>query len=312
LRCTMATNVTSTPRSPSSVLHDDITLQPAVTSNFTINDRRFWLQLTSARELKDFLISELVMLDEAALNSVQFGELDNVRYSSSGRTPSIEEWRVLDSLYSALAKHLNDTLRRKRGLLRLKPYFRTLPLVFLSVAIFSLILDSSTRYMLDAAGNSTALGTGVDLASNMLWILSLGGLGTCGFLGTSLIAESKRVKASPPSPVTQTSRRSAPHNRSTIDIKEIDLTDGNSIVTRIVVGILFAFMFGLPAYQSSNCLHNLILGTSLSSKTGFASQFALTLVPFVLGFSTTLVLGIMERFIAAIGSLFGVSNLPRN
>jgi hypothetical protein len=33
---------------------------------------------------------------------------------------------------------------------------------------------------------------------------------------------------------------------------------------------------------------------------------AMTLLPFVFGFSTTLVLGVMERFMAAIRAIFGI------
>jgi hypothetical protein len=293
-----------------------------------VADRRFWQQLQSLRELKSFLLSEGVVFTDADLDAIQLGELDRLAFSPRGRIPSIDEWREIDKKMNALGKYLNYPLRRKRTLLRLRPYFRTFPLIFLSVAIIALFADSCTRYLLDKQGNLNFVGTILDFAANLAWILALGGLGTCGYLGTSLMAESRRVATLPasPSPTTSispatstspaistpdhsTSPQSSAH-LITSTIAEIDLTDANLIVTRIVVGLLFSFMLGYPVYQLSeqHPLHTLILGKG--SDQNLIKIVGEILLPFILGFSTTLVLGIMERFVTAAGSLFGITT-PR-
>jgi len=285
-----------------------------------VSDRRFWQQLQSLRELKSFLLSEGVVFQDADLDAIQLGELDSLAFSLLGRTPSTDEWRAIDKKMNALGKYLDYPLRRKRTFLRLRPYFRTFPLIFLSLAIIALFGDSWSRYLIDEKGDFTFLGTTLDFAANLTWILALGGLGTCGYLGTSLMAESRRAATSatgaPPaalsSPAISDNSAGTPPSVHLISstISEIDLTDANLIVTRIVVGLLFSFMLGYPVYQLSgqHPLQTLILGKG--NDQNLLKIVGQILLPFILGFSTTLVLGIMERFVTAAGSLFGITT-PR-
>jgi hypothetical protein len=275
-----------------------------------IRDRRFWQQLQNLHELKAFLISEDVSIPEAELDNIQLGGLDALFFSRNGRLPTEQERKELDKRSIGLVKYLNYPLRRRRRLNRLRPYFRTLPILFLTLAIASLILDSSARYLHDEANNATKLGTFLDLAANMLWLIALGGLGTCGYLGTRLMMESRRAGAIAP---PESGQAENPEHLAIPDSAEIDLTDVNLITTRIVVGILFSFILALPVYQYHSYLHKLIMGAEgvgSGSGTDILQDMGLTLLPFVLGFSTSLVLGIMERFVSAIGSLFGISSSP--
>jgi hypothetical protein len=294
-----------------------------------VGDRRFWQQLENLRELKGFLFSEGVVFGEADLDAIQLGELDRLAFSPRGRIPSIDEWREIDNKMNTLGKYLDYPLRRKRTLLRLRPYFRTFPLIFLAVAIVALFADSCTRYfteVIDEVVNFTFLGTILDFTANLAWILALGGLGTCGYLGTSLMAESRRVATPLPSPSPTTSTSPATSNSPAITasdhsagsqssahpitstIAEIDLTDANLVVTRIVVGLLFSFMLGYPVYQlSGHPLHTLISPERSDENQNLIKIVGEILLPFILGFSTTLVLGIMERFVTAAGTLFGIT-----
>jgi hypothetical protein len=284
-----------------------------------VGDRRFWQQLQNLRELKSFLFSEGVVFKEDDLAAIQLGELDVLAFSQRGRMPSIDEWRQIDAKMNALAKYLDTPLRRKRIFLRLRLYFRTYPLLFLFLAIVSLFITSSSRYFID--GNQLSpLGTLIDFTGTLMWVLALGGLGAFGYLGTSLMAESRRVAmgsmATPPAAATsgQSGVAQPPVPVITPNIAEIDLTDANLIVTRIVVGMVFSFILGFPVFVFSgdygvSILHMLILGKIVVAgtdiKPGLATIIGLLLVPFVLGFSTTLVLGIMDRFVTAAGNLFG-------
>jgi hypothetical protein len=280
-----------------------------------IGDRRFWQQLQTVRELKSFLLFENVIFKDEDLAGIQLGILDLISFSPNGRIPTDKEWNEVDKKLNTLSKYLDPTLRRKRRLLRLKVYFRTLPLLFIALAISALLLDSFTRYMTTQQGGLTLFGTTLDFVANLVWILTLGGLGTCGYLGTALMTESRRLAShttSPPDHVDQSA--SGPTAFSGM-AAEIDLTDANLITTRIVVGILFAFILGYPVYHDK--LHELILGLHQSgaengqggtgSSGNLAVDLAVILLPFILGFSTTLVLGVMERFVATVGSLFGLT-----
>jgi hypothetical protein len=116
-----------------------------------VSDRRFWGQLQSLRELKSFLVSEGLVFKEDDLGAIQLGELDLLVFSPRGRMPTMNEWRQIDEKMNSLAKYLDYRLRRKRTLLRLRLYFRTLPLFFLFLAIFSLFADSYTRFLVGAS-----------------------------------------------------------------------------------------------------------------------------------------------------------------
>jgi hypothetical protein len=277
-----------------------------------ISDRRFWQQLSSARDLKSFLFSQAVVLEEADLDAINLGDLDMLGFSRSGRMPTGEEWTQLDRKSNSLLQHLNFPLRRKRSLMGLSAYFRDLPLVFLALAIGALMLDSTTRYLVDEHHAATVLGTQLDFASNLLWILALGGLGTCGYLGTSLMTESRRLAAGgildpkPPPGRTESQAASAPSTPAPAPINvEIDLADANLLTTRVIVGIVFSFTLSLPVYQTQESLHNLIIPPP---DVNLANLIGSILLPFILGFSTTLVMGIMERFITAAGQLFGFTS----
>jgi hypothetical protein len=266
-----------------------------------IGDRRFWQQLCSVREVKRFLFSQAVVLEDADLDAINLGDLDRLGFSRKGRAPNAEEWKLLDLKSNALLRHLDFRLRRKRSLLGLSAYFRELPLLFLGLAIMALMLDSYTRYMHTDNFASTALGTQADFAANLLWILALGGLGTCGYLGTSLMADSQREVARDAQEQKQAQAQTRAEPGATPSGIEIDLADASLLTTRVIVGIVFAFTLGLPIYQAQGSLHKLII----PPKELTLADIGCVLLPFILGFSTTLVLGIMERFITAAAQLFG-------
>ena len=102
----------------------------------------------------------------------------------------------------------------------------------------------------------------LDFLSNIFWILALGGLGACAYLGTSLIAESCRFSDRDASaPHGLVSQSSSPHVVTT-NVAEIDLTDVNLLGTKIIVGILFAFTVGLPVYTTQGKTYSCASGDS--------------------------------------------------
>jgi len=131
--------------------------------------------------------------------------------------------------------------------------------------------------------------------------MSQGGLGACAFLGTSVITRSADIAKTQTVPAG--------------DLKEItvscaisDLTDRNFLKIRIVLGALFGFLFGLPIAHMA--LHFLFDGIESydPNKIGISTQnISLMITPFLIGFSTNLVLVLFSKLIAAIQGLFGVN-----
>jgi hypothetical protein len=158
----------------------------------------------------------------------------------------------------------------------------------------------------------TPFGSLVDFSCNVLWLICLGALGSCGYLGTTLISESRRLaNASAPASGQQGAQGVKATSPPTTSLAvELDLTDAHLVATRVVLGMLFSFLIGAPLYTGSltsveGALSNRSGSPPADVKQIFTS-LGLTLLPFVLGFSTTLVLGIMERFVSAVATLFGI------
>jgi hypothetical protein len=248
-----------------------------------IGDERFIAQLSQIHSLKQFLFEEKVRFKPEQLPSIDLGQLNGLRYSASGRAPTALEWRLLDEKLSTLASYLTDELRQRIRIRELGAFFGLIPLIFLLAAaavVFFYFLYPRwlTRDTLqfDAAY----------LSSIVLWTLSQGGLGACAFLGTR-VAIKRAEGASPLQAIDEAA----------------DITDRNILKIRIILGCLFAFLIGLPiASPSLTKLQDSIFKSDLLS----GSDLALIFVPFLLGFSTNLVLAVLDRTFTAIRTFFGL------
>jgi hypothetical protein len=85
-----------------------------------------------------------------------------------------------------------------------------------------------------------------------------------------------------------------------------EITDDTYLQTRLMIGILFAFVLGLPFGH----LSLVTASTSLFKDVVWSAELFTTmlhiLAPFLLGFSTALVLSILERLIEGIKTTLGV------
>jgi hypothetical protein len=258
--------------------------------SWLVGDRRFVNQLDHIRYLKQFLFQEKVQFKADQLREIDLGTLNNLQFGRNGRVPTDEEWRLLDEKLAALATYLTDDLRRRIRIHELATFFGPLPLLFL----FAVVL-STASYLLyghvfkdvNSLSNTSAY-----LFSLIVWTAAQGGLGACAFLNTTVIIKKPDVVTNPGAPVSS-----------------IDITDENVLKTRIILGALFGFLIGLPlSYQSLQTINGSLLSsaTNFNPPTPTATQIAIMLVPFLLGFSTNLVLVILERCVASIQAFFGI------
>lgn len=252
------------------------------TSRGAIANERFIRQLDELRELKEFLFEEKVQFKEEDLGSIDLEELNNLSYSTSGRVPSADEWRTLDEKLSKLASYLSDDLRRKIRIRELGLFFRTLPIIFLTSSVVSTIVYLTLPLYPSASSWRLVLW----LAVVSTWAISQGGLGACAFLGTSVIMKSSIINEKTPQ-------------------ENIDLTDRNFLIIRVILGTLFAVLLGLPfSPLGLNVFTGLYYNTEILPSE---SNLVFSLIPFLAGFSTNLVLVILGKFVVAIEAVFGLS-----
>lgn len=249
-----------------------------------ICDKRFAGQLQEVKNLKQFLFEQKVRFDPSQLESIDLGPLNNLSYCHDGRVPSPGEWKLLDEKIAILASYLNDDLRQKIRIRELSVFFDTLPLIFLLATLGTVLY----RFLYGGFFEKGSLPFNASfLLSLIVWTVAQGGLGACAFLGTRI--------------ATRRSDKSMIDNLSDVS----DVTDEGILRIRIVLGCLFGSLIGVP------------IGSLAFDKMGSAiydntvsltpTDFALIIFPFMVGFSTNLVLAILERFIESIRTFFGIA-----
>jgi hypothetical protein len=122
-----------------------------------------------------------------------------------------------------------------------------------------------------------------------LWTFSLGGLGVSAFFGTSLLS---RLESED---VTDNKREGQDR-----------ITDINYLRARLALGILFAFVVGLPFGFTSIAQAYKAVTTTDIPLSDYLTVMTKILAPFLFGFSTTLVLGILNRIVDGIRSMLGI------
>jgi hypothetical protein len=264
-------------------------------SDFSVCNREFISQIRHLRMLKKFMIEEKMSFSEIDIEAMNLGHLNNLRYRAHGRLITMDEWAALDKLSSAITSHLNTLdLKRKIRIRELGLFFGKLPLLFLCLAVIS----TGVYLTLNDIYN-------IGVIDVIIWSLAQGGLGACAFLGTSVI----RKSAEDIDRVQNVPEQGSKNN----DISQqlVDITDRNFLKIRIILGALFGFLLGLPLARPA--LHIIYMSMNNAPAEGqlmpngvSAQSIALMVMPFLIGFSTNLVLVIFSRFISSIQTLFGI------
>ena len=250
-----------------------------------IGNRRFGDQLSQVQKLKRFFFEEKVRFNPEQLATIDLGPLNNLHYRESSRQPTDEEWRLLDEKLSVLASYLNDDLRRKIRIRELGLFFGSMPLIFLSFAVVSTIFYTLYPSFFDEKSLAFRVAF---IVAVVAWTISQGGLGACAFLGTRVAIQDAQG-VTPTEPLKESA----------------DVTDINVLRIRIILGCLFAFFIGLPlAYFGLEALYTALFESD--KKSVQVADFAFIFVPFLLGFSTNLVLVILDRFVSSIHAFFGI------
>jgi hypothetical protein len=252
----------------------------------SIGDTRFASQLKEVQDLKRFLFEEKVKFNPEQIDSIDLGPLNNLRYRPHGRPPTADEWKLLDVKLSGLASYITDELRQKIRIRELGVYFGTIPLLFLVVAVAAIIYYFlySKFLAIDSVGFTASY-----LGSLVVWTITQGGLGACAFLGTRVA-----IKRAAGASISEALQEGA------------DITDRSVLKIRILLGCLFGFLLGLPF--SALALDNLLKAMFSLPVELNASGFAFIVVPFMVGFSTNLVLAILDRCVVSIRTFFGTTD----
>jgi hypothetical protein len=262
-----------------------------------INDERFIKDLNKLRDLRSFLIQEAIPIGS---DSIEFGRLNLLRHNifpdRFGRSPTEEEWSQVESYTRILFGLLTPSLRRRFLLGGVPSLLAWLPIVLALIALVSLILAIITfdRPIFTEIGGGS-LGANV-LPFYLVWLMSLGAIGSVSFIGMNALSVQEDIT--------------------------FDLTNVRLMFLRITLGALFGLVLTLPFGFGGflQFCQTIVRGTPLQ-ETGDATantgsvpaltfQAIMLVLPFILGFSTSLVILILNRFVDAVQAFFGRREQP--
>jgi hypothetical protein len=217
-------------------------------------------------------------LDAATL---EMGNLSALYYHADGRVPTIQEWNQVEKQTQTIFLLLTPALRRK-FLMGGTPWIVAwMPVYFLGVAGLSLFFAVVTI--------ESDWPIFLMLLDYLIWLATLGAVGALAFIGMNAL--------------------------SIQDDITFDLTNRRLMLLRVALGALFAVVLTLPfGYSDFLSFCSRIAKPFLqppSPNTGapdaglLTKQAVLLLLPFVLGFSTSLVILILNQFVDAVQTFFG-------
>jgi hypothetical protein len=262
-----------------------------------VDDAYFWDALTRLRELRTFLTQEAVPVVAADGTPISLKALNRLRFSEHrGRCPTADEWSDVERFTQMLFQLMPDSLRRKFAMGAIPRSITIMPIVFIGVAIASLFCGViMVWYFFHSAPQEPALLNHVApyiMPFYLLWLCSLGAIGAIAFIGMNALSVQQDIT--------------------------FDITNSKLTLLRIVLGSLFALVITLPF--GFDGFRQFVLffgglgpnpGGSLNGQAGdftlstITTQALLMLLPFALGFSTTLVITILSRAVDAGQALFG-------
>ena len=240
-----------------------------------IRDSRFTNQFATLTSLKTLLLTQGVCIREEDAPLLSFGKLNHLRYDEKGRLPTVEEWEQLDKHSQKLFSYLDDGLRKRFELSQTANLIAGLPWLFIFVALLFVALLSLITAIFAVDRNLLLLGC------YFLWTALLGAIGAIAFLSMNTLSIQKDIT--------------------------FDFTNKSLLAVRIGLGSLFGFFLSMPFgfYSFVTFWESVSRRTPAPGTAHFSLEAALLLLPFVLGFSTSLVILVLSRFVESITVFFG-------
>ena len=194
-------------------------------------------------------------------DSKALGDLFTLTLSFRGRSPTGAEWATLDRFNQLFFQRLTDAQRRRFLLGGIPQGIARLPIIFAGVALVSLL----GSVFLPSFGYEPMLGEVIILPCYLLWLISLGAIGSIAFIGMNALSVQQDIT--------------------------FDLLNARLINLRVALGALFALVltlpFGYPGYLKF--IFQLTGFNIKSEENPFTTADAVMLImPFLLGFSTSL------------------------
>lgn len=256
---------------------------PRATST-AISDARFIKDLDRLKDLRSFLLQEAITPKESA--ALSLGDLNLLQLNVvNGRAPTLEEWSELETRTQTLFGLLDDPQRRRFLVGEIPQWVSKLPIWLALLAIIALtaaiVVPWQDVHWLQTINSGARI-----LPFYLIWLLSLGAVGSIAFIGMNALSVQHDVT--------------------------FDLGNRTLLLLRIALGALFGLVLTLPFGFTgfADFAHDIVMYDPANSSparlaSNLLSRATLLLLPFILGFSTSLVIVILNKLMDGAQALFG-------
>jgi hypothetical protein len=273
-------------------------------SSPVIDDDWFIANLKQLRALSTYVVQEGIHVEpKDGIDPLDLRKLNRLRPTrlplEKGRSPTDEEWDAVDLHRRLLFGSLTLPQRRRFTVGAVPTVLAWIPLLFAVIALASLI-SAVIAWEHPLFGAKINSGTTV-LPFYLIWLMSLGAIGSVAFIGMNVLSVQEDIT--------------------------FDLTKWQLIMLRIVLGALFALVLTLPfgfnyfidfcnsislAEASSLAKASADQASTKSENPSFTVSAVMLVAPFIFGFSTSLVILILNRLVTAVQSFFGQSSAAQS
>jgi hypothetical protein len=253
--------------------------------SINICDKRFMTRVGQVLALRDFIVREMQEAQKSDATRLSCDALYAFKLVRAGREPTVLEWNILETKFYDLNALIMPDQRKKFILSQF-------PLVIIYVALGSLALSMASllcavypKFLVIAVDNDHQMF--IRMLAFVLWTICLGALGSIAFISVNALSMQSDAT--------------------------FDVTNTRFVLLRIILGALFGVLIALPVGYEEFCRFcSTLASPATAGSTGINSSQALyLLLPFLVGFSASLFMTIISKFIAGVQSLFGVEG-PRN
>lgn len=253
--------------------------------NYVINDPTFNRLQETLMDLCAFIRREGVSIPPEKADLLVLGEIGRLRKPNfwrgeKGRAPTEQEWMALETRIQELHALLDEPCRRGFYIRKSEFLLIYIPFAMTLLAAGSLIaaISHEPRFLTHMFG-VTERPTQWHACCYIVWLMALGALGSVAYVAMNALSLEKDIT--------------------------FDIGNKKLLTIRLILGAIFGLILALPfGFDEFEQFVAHFTSTGAGSPPD-AKSATMLLMPFVFGFSTTVVLTFINRVVDAVGLIFG-------
>jgi hypothetical protein len=249
---------------------------------YVVADDEFRRQLILLRQTRRFLLEQGISATPPAAgveSPFSLGRLNMIQIRKSGPPPTAEDWQLLEEKQSGLQPWITPDLAHRFRLQGIRQTLIWVPVALLIYAGLALaIAIFPPKFGLVGSLVEGPNEVGWRYFAYLMWTSGLGALGSLGFLAVNSLGIQRDAT--------------------------FDLSDKALVALRIILGALFGSIVAVPFFYPDFAKY--AQSVVAPQPTADLTSGVPLLVPFLLGFSTSLAMAVLNRLVSGVETIFGI------